>query len=107
MPKKAEQKTTKPGEMLMFDISSIATMGLGGSRYWCLIVDAHPKMKFSFFIKAKSDLADVVFPFLVDLKAKAENGAHFAKCTVIHCNNAGENQALEERCKEGGLGIKF
>ena len=92
----------KSGGRIYLDISSIQAVGLGGSRFWCLLVDEFTKMKWSFFLKRKSDMVDRVIPFFKDLKHK------FSKTVkVIRCDNAGENMALAATCKKQGLGIDF
>ena len=92
----------KPGERIYMDISSIQAVGLGGSRFWCLLVDESTKMKWSIFIKRKSDLGPRVIKFFKELK---NNYSKTIK--VIRCDNAGENMALATTCKREGLGINF
>jgi hypothetical protein len=43
------------GEKLYFNISPIQAVGLGGSRFWCVLIDEFTKMKWSFFLKWKLD----------------------------------------------------
>ena len=91
-----------PGEWLYMDISSIKAISIGGSKFWCLLVDEATKMKWSFFLKEKSDLSDKIGIFLKDFK-----GIYNREVRFIWCDNAGENKALETACKEQGLSIIF
>jgi hypothetical protein len=108
---KSKQKTlskanTSPaesaGERLYLDISSIQATGLGGSKFWCLLVDELTKMKWSFFLKKKSDQVEKVVTFLKELKLQSSK-----MVKMIRCDNAGENQALSSACKKENLGISF
>ena len=59
--------SSKKGERLYLeyiDISSIKKRSYGGSKFWVLIVDDFTKMKWSLFLKNKSELTDKVLPFL-------------------------------------------
>ena len=86
------------------DISSVQHRSIGGTKFWCLVIDDYTNMKWSFFLKTKSELKDKVIPFLKTLHKKE-------KVTVqtIRCDNAGENNKVEELCKNttGLAHIKF
>ena len=78
---KSKQKNTskvtttpaeEPGDRLFVDISSIQHAGLGGSKYWCLLIDEASKMKWSFFLKKKSDQVEKLVCFIKDLRAKTD-----------------------------------
>ena len=84
----------KSGERIYLDISSIQAVGLGGSRFWCLLVDEFTKMKWSFFLRRKSDMVQKVTDFFKELKHK-----YSKTIKVIRCDNAGENMVLAETCK--------
>jgi hypothetical protein len=89
-------------ECVSIYISSIQAVGLGSSRFWCLLVDESTKMKWSIFLKSKSDMGPRIIKFFKELKHK------YSKIIkVIWCNNAGENMVLETTCKREGLGINF
>jgi len=102
VPKGSESKSTIAGERLFIDISSIKAMSAGGSKFWLLVVDEATDMKWSFFLKAKSDLKDKLIPFVKELKAKDNKIVRY-----IRLDNAGENTSFEEQCKKEGLGITF
>ena len=55
--KNPEQRASKSGERLMFDILSPTAVSLGGKRHWLLVMDDYSDKIWSFFLKTKSDLA--------------------------------------------------
>ena len=101
--KNSEAAKTK-GERLYMDISSVKHRSIGGTKFWCLIVDEYTNMKWSFFLKSKGELKDKIIPFLKIVHEKD-------KVTIqsIRCDNAGENHKVEEECKQttGLAHIKF
>ena len=58
IPKKTELKAEKAGERVYFDISSIQYKSLGGSKFWLLFVDEYTGFKKSYFLSAKSQMAE-------------------------------------------------
>ena len=65
-------------------------------------MDEATHMKFSLFLKQKSDVKEKFIPLLKELRDT------YGKCVKhIRCDNAGENQALEKECIEKELGIVF
>ena len=91
---KTAPPTTAKGERLYMDISSVKQRSYGGSKFWCLIVDQHTRMKWSIFLKKKSDLGDKVILFLKNLHEKDK-----VIIQNIRCDGAGENKTLKEKCK--------
>jgi hypothetical protein len=89
-----------PGERLYLDISSIKSTAMGGIKFWCLVVDEVSKMKWSFFLKEKSDQVDKLLPFLKEMKTQYA-------IKYIRCDNAGENISLDSACKKEAMGINF
>ena len=59
-------------------------------------------MKFSTFLKQKSEVKESFVPFLKELRH-----TYGIKIEHIRCDNAGENRALEDECIEKDLGIIF
>ena len=96
------EPTTKPGELVYIDISSIKSTSYGGNKFWLAFMDDYTEKCWSFFLKKKSDQVEVLKTFLTDMKAKYD-----FKVETIRCDNAGENKSLEETLKKGGFGIKF
>ena len=96
--------SSKKGERLYIDISSIKRRSYGGSKFWVLIVDDFTKMKWSIFLKNKSELTDKVIPFLKTMHEEVK-----VIIQSIRCDNAGENKKLEDNCKKttGLAHIKF
>ena len=101
---KTTTPSSKKGERLYIDISSIKKRSYGGSKFWVLIVDDFTKMKWSLFLKKKSELSDKVVPFLKTIHEEVK-----VIVQTIRCDNAGENKILEENCKAttGLAHIKF
>ena len=67
-----------------------------------MLVDEGTKCKHSFFLKKKLDKMEMISSWLNGLKDKYKIQVNF-----IHCDNAGENKKLEEKCNMEGLGIIF
>ena len=100
--KESKNYSTKAGERLMIDISSIKTNNdkkIG--RFWLLVVDEATDMKWSFFLTNKSQQVVVLVGFIKNLK---ENDK---PVKYIRCDNAGENYALKKKIEEEGLNIRF
>ena len=89
-----DRKTYKPAEKLSFDLSSVKTKSLGGSKFWLLIIDDATDMCWSKFLKKKSDLCDTMMTFLHHLKTKG------FEVKYLKCNDAGENQVFEQLLKK-------
>ena len=88
VPQAASHTAISPAQSLFLDISSVNHRFLGGNKFWLLIVDDFTHMKWSFFLKAKSDLSDTVLRFLAKLC-----GHNFTP-NFIRLDNAGENLAF-------------
>ena len=89
-----------PGEQLYLDTSSIKSTAIDGIKFWCLLVDEVSKMKWSFFLKKKSDQINKLLPFLKDMKTQKA-------LKYICCDNAGKNTSLDSACKTEALGLTF
>jgi len=88
--KESKNKSKKAGERLMIDISSIKNSNKQQvGRYWLLIVDEATDMKWSFFLKKKSNQVPVLMGFI----KKLFNSGYDVK--FIRCDNAGENISLK------------
>jgi len=97
-----KEKSSKPGFRFYIDIALSKFTSAGGSKYWFLAVDEATHMKFSLFLKQKSDVKEKLIPFLKELQDT------YGRCVDhIRCNNAGENRALESACIDKELGIVF
>ena len=101
---KSSKPTKEKGEQLYMEISSVWHRSISGTKFWCLVVNNYTNMKWSFFLKTKNELKDKIIPFLKTVHEKD-------KVTVqtIRCDNAGENNKVEELCKKttGLAHIKF
>ena len=93
--------STRPGERLYIDLSSVNAISVGGSKYMAMIVDDHTRFKWAFFLKAKSHLTSTVESLLNELKATGK------KVEFIRMDGAGENKTLAARAKELGITIEM
>ena len=100
---KAKQKNIKgnvtkgsniKGERFSIDISSIQERSFGGAKYWNLVVDEATNMKWSLFLKQKSDLGEKMQELLLRVMNQDQ-----VKVQNIRCDNAGENHSFEQLCK--------
>ena len=82
------------------DLMSSKYTSAGGSKYWFLAVDEATHMKFSIFLKQKSEVKERFVPFLKELRHM-----YGVKVEHIRCDNAGKNRVLEDACIEKDLGI--
>jgi hypothetical protein len=96
-----EHKSIIKAERLYIDISSTSDESFGGSNFWILIVDEATRMKWSFFIKQKSDLAETLIKFLKSLEQEGNIVQY------IRCDNSGENNKFRDMCIEEKFKIKF
>ena len=87
---------------MYIDLTSSKYSSAGGSKYCCLAVDEATHMKFSMFLKQKSEMKEKLVPFFKELQH-----TYGIKVEHIRCDNAGENWALEDECIEKDLGIIF
>jgi len=62
-----KEKSTKPGYRMYIDLTSSNYISTGGSKYWLLAVDEAMHMKFSMFLKQKSEVKESFVPFLKEL----------------------------------------
>ena len=88
------KKNENPGERLGFDLSSVKTESLGGSKYWLLVVDHATDHAWSFFLKSKSLVPETMWKFVNELKSKKY------RVKYLRCDNAGENKATEAFSKK-------
>ena len=90
------------GECMGSDISSVQKKSFGGGKFWLLVVDQVTKMKWSFFLKKKSEQAEVLWSFVMGLKDKQNITVKKWKC-----DNAGENLATQKLFDSKNAGITF
>jgi hypothetical protein len=94
-------KACCPGERLFIDTSGPYAKSVIGNKYWILILDNFPRMKWSFFWKQNSDIGKVLIGFLDQLE-----GLKY-KTKVLRCDDAGENtKQLADVCKKRGIKIE-
>ena len=99
--KETETVTTKPGEKMYIDVSSVSATSIGGKKFMAMLVDDYSSMKWSFFLKKKSDLNDVILPKIKELKSK---GIDIKR---VRMDNAGENLKLGDKLKEIGVAVEY
>ena len=69
--------------------------------FWLLAVDEYSRMKFSWFLKKKSELSRVMRDFIKRCKG------HNIIIKYIQLNNARENKGFQRDADREGLGITF
>jgi len=67
-----KEKSTKPGYRIYIDITLSKYISAGGSKFWFLSVDEATHMKFSMFLKQKSEVKERFIPFLKELRHNME-----------------------------------
>ena len=90
--KVTNRELTGPGDLLCSDISPVKTPSYGGSKFWLLIMDCYTKMKWSYFLKHKSDQYEVITLFIK--RFEKETGI---KIKEWRCDGAGENKVLPDK----------
>ena len=77
-------------------------MSYGGSKYWLIIEDEFSKMKWSYFLRRKSDntkkIEDHIMMLETELGVRVES---------IRCDNSGENLNIEKSLRESNLKSKI
>ncbi len=91
IPKKASFKDLEKGEKINLDITYIQTISFGGAKYWLLLQDKKTDHIWSFFLKEKSETADVVIKWLKMIHKEMD-----LKVKTIRCDNSGENRKVHE-----------
>lgn len=97
VPKTTESKSTVQGERLFLDISSSKEKSYGGLKFRILLVDDVTDLCWSIFVKAKSDMPQQVIRLIKHLRTNQQYPIKFI-VKKIRCDNAGENQTLEQMC---------
>ena len=102
MNKEPIERSKVAGERLYLDVSSPRTQSVGGKHHWLLLVDDCSDLSWSYFLKKKKEVKANVIELVKELKAK-----YGIVVKYIRCDNAGENRALQDACRQEGLGITF
>jgi len=102
LSKEKVDRCENKGERLFLDISSTEYTSYGKSKFWLLVMDDATDYCWSFFLKAKSDTAEVMVNFIKRLK-----DTEGITVKNIHCDNAGENKAFQSHAEQARLGLKF
>ena len=102
IPRKNEDKSKNPGEMMYLDISSVRKPSMGGTKHWVMLVDEATKYKKSFFLKNKNEQVEPIIDWIKALKTR-----HEIQIKIIRGDDAGENEALERESDKNELGIIF
>ena len=90
VPKNTQFKAEKAGERIYFDISSIQYKSLGGSKFWLLFEDEYMGFKKSYFLSAKSQMAEKGLKNIIFL----ETNNIIIK--TFRCDNTGKMRNLEK-----------
>ena len=92
LKKETSRELTGPGELFSSDISSVQGKSYGGSKHWLLVMDVYSKMKWSFFLKEKSDQPNVLLKFVREIQDVQK-----IQIKRWRLDNAGENMKTKER----------
>ena len=71
---------------------------MGKQKYWVLYVDEFTGFKKSHFLHMKNEQVEVLVDWFDELESK-----YSISVRCIHCDNAGENRALQQQLKKDGL----
>ncbi len=63
--KSTENRAKEPYERLFVDMSSLPAVSPGGSKYWILMVDDATQYKWSYFVREKGELVNIVERFFI------------------------------------------
>ena len=69
-------------------------------KHWLLVIGNSNDFIWSFVLKEKSNLVDIMIGLIKNLKNK-----YNLQLQYLNCNNAGENISFEKACKQEGLGV--
>ena len=75
---------------------------MGKQKYWLLYADEHTGFKKSFFLHTKDEQVEVLVDWFNELESKYSINVRY-----IHCNNVGENEALQQQLNREGSKIPF
>ncbi len=90
-------RATVPYERVFVDITSLQHTSLGGSKHWAVVVDDATRFRWSFFMKDKSCLSNIMTTYPTTVRQQG----HSIK--FIRCDNAGENLGLKRIRNENGI----
>ena len=92
-----------PGERLYVDLSTLNKTSLGGNHHWGLITDDHSRLKWSLFMKKKSDFPTLVINAIKQLQVHE----YLPKEVILHLDNSGKNSIIPSLALEQNLNLKF
>ena len=75
-----KEKSSKPGYRFYIVIALSKFSSAGGSKCWFLAVDEATHMKFSMFLKQKSDIKEKFIWFLKELQETYGRCVHHIRC---------------------------
>ena len=90
------------GEWLFFDVSSPLTHTFRCEKQWLLDMEDSTNCMWSYFLKEKLDLKNVVMGLIKKLKTKYNIWIQY-----LQFDNVGESVDFERACKQEGMGMKF
>ena len=94
-------RTGTPGERIFLDVSYFPNPSIANNKYWLLIVDDATDMCWSFFLKAKSDLAQTVIHFLYTMRHRG------TPVKYIRLDNSGENRSLQQQTTKLFMNLQY
>ena len=100
--KESKNRSTRPGERIMIDISSVKSKDQRKiGRFWLLVVDEATDMKWSYFLASKKQQVPILLGFIKNLKEIGQ------AVRFIRCDNGGENLSLKKQLDNEGSNIRF
>ena len=91
IPKEIKNRSQFRGERINIDISSVAATSYGGAKYWLLIQDDYTDFLWSYFLKEKSQLPDIMLQWINQIQKETKITVH-----KVRCDNSGENRKLQK-----------
>ena len=91
IPKEVKNKSHFRGERINIDISSVAATSYGGAKFWLLTQDDYTDFLWSFFLKAKSELPDIMMKWIEQIQKETK-----IIIQKVRCDNSGENWKLQK-----------
>jgi len=101
LSKEKVKRCANKGEWLFLDISSTKYISYRKSKFWLLVMDDATDHCWSFFLKAKSETAEVMINFIKKLKDIED-----VSVKNIQCDNVGKNKAFQNHAEQEHLVLK-
>jgi Reverse transcriptase (RNA-dependent DNA polymerase) len=102
IPKINTNRTNVPGQRIYTDIAPINSTSAGNSKYWLIVIDEATDMKWSYFLKKRSEFSGEMLKFVSMMKNEK------TEVTYLRMDGAGENRKFQDYAAKRGFGeLKF